>query len=258
MVVPVIRGLVDRRILINYRVDSAVLAKLLPEPFRPRVVNGAGVAGICLIRLTQVRPRWSPRWIGLRSENAAHRIAVEWNDAGTRLTGVYIPRRDTSSRINALVGGRLFPGMYYLARFDVTEAHCHYEVTVAAKDGRNHVAVEGHETAEFPISSIFGSLKEASDFFKRGSVGYSPTSREGQFDGLELRTFGWKVRPLAVESIESSFFDDPAIFPRGSAEFDCALLMRHVEHEWHAVAGPALAVTGGDVRAAWSRSADVP
>ena len=68
-----------------------------------------GVAGICLIRLRALRPRGLPAWIGLTSENAAHRIAVELEEDGQPCEGVYIPRRDTDRRVNTLVGGRLFP-----------------------------------------------------------------------------------------------------------------------------------------------------
>ncbi|MEA2492488.1 MAG: hypothetical protein QOJ29_399 [Thermoleophilaceae bacterium] len=39
--------------------------------------------------------------LGLRSENASHRIAVEWDTAVGIRTGVYIPRRDTGSGLNA-------------------------------------------------------------------------------------------------------------------------------------------------------------
>jgi hypothetical protein len=59
------------------------------------------------------------------------------------------------------------------------------------------------------------------------------TARPGDFDGLELRSFNWHVQPLAVERVESSFFEDRALFPTGSVEFDCALLMRGIDHEWH-------------------------
>lgn len=57
------------------RVDAAVLARLLPPPFRPQLVDGMGVAGSCLIRLAQLRPRFAPSFVGLTSENAAHRVA---------------------------------------------------------------------------------------------------------------------------------------------------------------------------------------
>lgn len=57
--------------------------------------------------------------------------------------------------------------------------------------------------------------------------------KPGQYEGLKLHCFNWKVRPLAVEKVESSFFQDQAVFPSGSIEFDCALLMNEIDHEWH-------------------------
>ena len=54
-----------------------------------------------------------------------------------------------------------------------------------------------------------------------------------RLDGIELRTRGWSLEPLQIEEVESSWFSDTARFPRGSVEFDCALLMRNVGHEWH-------------------------
>jgi hypothetical protein len=48
-----------------------------------------------------------------------------------------------------------------------------------------------------------------------------------------LRTRSWKVLPLAVQHVRSSYFD---AFPKGSVEFDCGLLMRNIEHEWHSLA----------------------
>src|SRR5262245_19574917 len=76
MRLPSLRGVIDRRILVNYRVDPDVLARLLPSPFRPQMIGGFALAWICLIRLRGVRPRWAGWLPGLRSENAAHRIAV--------------------------------------------------------------------------------------------------------------------------------------------------------------------------------------
>jgi len=55
-----------------------------------------------------------------------------------------------------------------------------------------------------------------------------------RFQGLELRCVQWHMDPLAVEEVHSSFFEDAAAFPPGSVEFDCALLMRGIRHEWRA------------------------
>ena len=232
MRVSAIRGVIERRILVNYPVAPAVIGRLLPEPFRPQIVHGHAVAGICLIRLARVRPKWFPLAIGIASENAAHRIAVEWEQNGQLCQGVYIPRRDTSSWLNAFAGGRLFPGEHHHARFQSHESDSRVSIQVASDDGQVQVFVTGSVADQLPRDSIFTSLAEVSRFFERGSIGYSATRHPGRFDGLELNCQNWQVTPLAVEEVRSSFFSDLTKFPEGSIAFDCALLMRGIEHEW--------------------------
>ena len=84
-----------------------------------------------------------------------------------------------------------------------------------------------------PSSSCFDSLLEASAFFEGGCLGYSVTRDETRLDGLLLRTLEWRVEALAVTTARSSYFDDGARFPSGSVEFDHALIMRDILHEWH-------------------------
>ena len=234
MRLPTIHGLIHRRILVNYRIDPQVAARLLPPPFRPKLINQHAMVGICLIRLKHVRPAFVPLSIGISSENAAHRFAVEWNHHGQLREGVFIPRRDTSSLLNTLVGGRVFPGEHHHARFDVTETADRLRVAFESDDRHTRVSVTGRTADTLPASSVFGSVDEASSFFEQGALGYSATKDPARFDGLELRCKAWKVEPLAVEAVQSSYFDDRIKFPEGSTQFDCALLMRTVEHEWHA------------------------
>ena len=123
MRLPVIKGLIRRRLLVNFRVDAQVMTDYLPAPFRPKLHAGYAVAGICLIRLEQIRPVGLPSFCGLSSENAAHRIAVEWQDptTGALREGVFIPRRDTGSWLNHWAGRRIFPGEHHLADFTVED-----------------------------------------------------------------------------------------------------------------------------------------
>jgi hypothetical protein len=109
-------AVVERRLLVNYRTDPDVTGRLLPAPLRPQLHNGYAVSGICLIRLGRLRHRGLPG-MGLRSENAAHRIAVEWDTPDGPACGVYIPRRDTNSlakrrRRRPPVPGRAPPGPF--------------------------------------------------------------------------------------------------------------------------------------------------
>lgn len=232
MYIPTLEGIIDRRLLVNYRVDPDYLQRLLPAPFRPKRIHGLGIAGICLIRLKQLRPRALPALFGFSSENAAHRIAVEWEEHGQHREGVYIPRRDTSSQFNTLIGGRLFPGVHQQASFHVREDDESFSVHVASDDGETWVTVEAHIASHLPEYSIFASVEEASAFFEHGSLGYSVTHQAGKLESLELHCRNWKVEPLQVTRAQSSFFDDPKRFPSDSAALDCALLMRSICHEW--------------------------
>ncbi len=231
--IPTISGLIKRRLLVNYRADPSVVQRQLPGPFRPKLHNGHAIAGICLIRLERIRPLGLPGFIGFSSENAAHRIAVEWTDAaGIEREGVFIPRRDTDSTLNQLAGGRLFPGEHCPARFHVTDVAGRIELSMRSLDGTVAVEVDGQESDRLPASSCFGSLAVASSFFERGSLGYSVTRNSNRLDGLLLRTEQWRAQPLSIAKVCSSFFEDAARFPKGSAEFDHALIMRDISHQW--------------------------
>ncbi len=42
---------IERRLLVNYRIQPEFVAALLPRPFRPQLISGLAVGGVCLIRL---------------------------------------------------------------------------------------------------------------------------------------------------------------------------------------------------------------
>jgi len=141
MRLPILEGVIRRRVLVNYRVDPELLARQLPPPFRPKLHNGAAVGGICLIRLEQIHPAFVPLRIGFASENAAHRIAVLWRDERGPHEGVFIPRRDTGSFVNHLAGGRLFPGEHHRATFAVDPAGDGIDLHMRSRDGAVTVRV---------------------------------------------------------------------------------------------------------------------
>jgi hypothetical protein len=253
MKLPAVRGLIRRRILVSFRVDPDVIARQLPPPFRPLCVGDAAIAGLCLIRLEQMRPRSLPCSLGLRSENAAHRIAVCWNDEEGQLReGVYIPLRHTDSLFNRLAGGRLFPGEQQPARFAVREEDGLIDFAMQSDDGADTIALRARPAQCLPPTSVFRSLEEASAFFQRGALGYSARSDGRQLDAVSLATEVWQVEPLEVETVASSYFADEARFPRGSAALDSALLMRNIPHEWRNEADPAsaqgLLITSGRLK----------
>jgi hypothetical protein len=234
MRIPIIKGIIKRRILVNFRIIPDIIQKLLPKPFTPKLQDSYAVAGICLIKMEHIRPKRIPAFFGASSENAAHRIAVVWKDEnGTPREGVFIPRRDTDSLINTLAGGRLFPGEHHRASFDVLENNEEISLKVSSLDQLIKIEVTGKISNQMPLGSVFSSLEEASRYFQGGSVGYSVTAEQNRLDGLVLHTEQWKVHPLEISAVYSSYFSDTTKFPPGTVEFDCALIMKNVLHEWH-------------------------
>ena len=236
MRLPKVHGTIKRRLLINYRVDPAVMSRHLPAPFRPKLHNHSAIAGICLIRLEDIRPRRFPAAFGLSSENAAHRVAVVWDDRAGSHEGVYIPRRDTGSLVNHLAGGRLFPGEHQRARFHVTEQAQRIALHMRSADGEVEVDVVARTDAQLSATSHFATVGEASAFFEGGGIGYSVTKSGNRLDGVVLKTDSWQVEPLAVERAYSTYFEDRERFPAGSICFDCGLMMRNVAHDWETAA----------------------
>jgi len=174
-----------------------------------------------------------PEIVGISSENAAHRIAVLWDHSGAIQEGVFIPRRDTNSKINRLLSGRVFPGEHHIAEFKVHERANKIELSMNSEDGDVSVEIVGRISEQLPQTSIFRSLAETSCFFETGSLGYSVTTDAKRFDGLRLHTKEWRVEALDVEKVYSSYFGNESEFPKGSVEFDHALIMRDIAHEWH-------------------------
>jgi hypothetical protein len=233
-----VNGVIRRRILLNYAADPAVVQSLLPAPFHPKLHAGKAIVGVCLIRLEQMRPHWLPPVVGMSSENAAHRMAVEWTgDNGETREGVYIPRRDTGSWFNHLVGGRLFPGDHHKAEFQVKDTGDQIAFAMISRDKTACLELKAAPGAELPTTSIFASLAEASTFFEGGCDGFSPRHNSTAVDGLRLCVGNWLVTPLTVEYARSAFYNDERIFPKGSIKLDHALLMRDISHRWESVGG---------------------
>jgi hypothetical protein len=233
MFLPSIQGIIKRRLLVNFRVDPDVVQPLLPPGLTPKLQGGYAIAGICLIRLEQIRPSLVPWPVGFSAENAAHRIAVLWRDAdGDEKEGVFIPMRHSDSSLILLTGGRLFPGVHRRAVFKVADTVKTIDISIRTTSGDMQVFLRGKSAVELPDGSVFPSPPAASEFFRGGSVGYSPGRDSNRLEGLRLDSASWRVDPLSISAVHSSWLSDSARFPAGSCEFDCALVMRDTPHRW--------------------------
>lgn len=233
---PAIASLIERRLLVNFRLDPEAAARTLPEGMRPLLRRGHAVGGICLIRLAGIRPAGLPTLpglpglagrFGLRTEIAVHRICVVWDGQDGPGHGVYIPRRDTDSRISTLTAGLFLPGEHHLARFEVEESAERLRIGFHSADGSAHAQVEALVADRLHGSALFTDLEGAAAFFREAPDGYPVHDEDGGEGARETREFA--IRPAALVHVASSYFEDPARFPPGTAEPDSALLIRDLE-----------------------------
>ena len=156
---------IERRLLVNYRFDPEMVEPLLPPPFRPQIVSGWAVGSVCFLRLRNLRPGHFPGAFGITTENVAHRFAVEWNDGESLHNGVFVPRRDTNSRIAALGGDKVFPGAQRLARFEVSDDRPELRIGVESRDGSLSISVAADECSAMG-GKLFSGLDDAIGFFR--------------------------------------------------------------------------------------------
>jgi len=233
MKLPLLNGTIDRRILVNYKANPDVGRKLLPHPFEPLIINGYASVGICLLRLKGIGIQSSPHFTRINSENVAHRILIKFFLDGEETHGVYIPRRDTDSLLNVWLAGRLLSWPHYSATFKVKEDNEHYDIKIDSTDGETSLHLEAHRTNEFPEHSMFDSIDHASTSFRECPIGISPSASAHEYKVVQLNTKSWSVKPLSISKLRSNYFDNQSRFPEGSIQFDNALLMEQIEHQWH-------------------------
>lgn len=232
---PILEGVIRRRVLLNFRVDPSVVAPLLPPPLQVLTYDGFAIVGICLIGMEQLRPKGLPGALGLSSENMAHRVAIRYPATHGMEDGVFIWRRETDQCLVSLLGGRLFPGVQKRADFAIDEVSDGLSMNVRTAGGEADVRFEASHSTGWELDSVFRAFDDAVEFFRRGDCGFSCSLRAGRLDGLQLKTLRWEMSTLRVTRLYSAFFQDGKRFSPDLVHFDCALLMRGVPHEWHEI-----------------------
>lgn len=231
MLLPNLSSRIDRRILFNLRVRPEYWRQTnrIPERFRPVEVKGWTIAGVCLIRLSRVRPKFFPESISGSTEGAAFRVAcVDTQAADSRC--VAILNRWTNSFF-VRCSDVITPMQHERAEFESLETGNEFELTVRLKHSSETCSIKAKRSRDWPADSVFDSVDEASNFFKEESQGHTVSaSASGEcsqcIGGVALNVHHWTVTPLAIEN--GSF----PWLPADSCEIDHALLMEDANSTW--------------------------
>jgi len=231
--VALVHGVIERRLLVAYRLDPVVAQQVLPPPFRARQINGYAVAGIALARLGRLRPAGLPSVRTLTRETTTHGVAVEWESARALHTGVYILHRDrgapTAVAPAAIPRGRLGRRLHPVPEFTVDERADGLRVAYASRDRAVRVEVDVSLGSSLDASALFPDVPTAARFFDLdgAGAGWGPTVR-----GLRLTAEDRSLGAAHILTARSSIFADASLFPPGSVHVDSGLLLRNVAVAW--------------------------
>ena len=221
---PAVRGVVERRLLVNYRVGLGTLETVLSGPFRGREVgeSGMGIGSICITKVENARPRFAPGFLGIPVETATHRIYARVEGSGEHC--VYVPRRDVSSGFHAFVMGSLLPTEFSQGEFRTEVKGGEQKIQIDCGNEVVGVVFDEAERDEVDEDSVFYSLESASVFLCEGGVEYSLSG--DVYSGVEPCPGEQDLNPVDVEDERSSYFG------KMGGEFDSAFRMEEMEHVW--------------------------
>lgn len=222
--IPTVRGLLRRRLLVNVLVDPDEAASRLPMGLRPHVVAGGTVVGCCMLDIEELRPSRLSPLVGVAIRAAAHRISAEWERSdGSTEVGVYVPIRLTDSRLAVVAGGRLFPGVHRDAEVEMVDDGSSSSWFVDDGDACSiRVRATAHADPTDEVCEPIGGTCIGA------TIGLSPR-RNGVLEGARMALSTRSARPVTIEELESTFL----------AGFSTAV--------------PAPAYLMQDVSVAWSR-----
>jgi hypothetical protein len=223
-----VAGKIERRILVGYGFEPEVITPLLPQGILPKIVNGKAVVGLCLIHFDYMRPTWIPLPTGIPFESAAHRIGIQWEtQQGDIENGVYVAEQYTNSQIINTIGGKFFPGVQELSRFNVREDKD--QIKLRIHNENREIKVDIKPSTEWK-SSLFSDIEQAAAFYKPPK-GWSRTLDQEKVEGVEMRISNWNYENWEPNEILSSFFEQ---FPEGSYTYDHTIVMRNLPVKYSA------------------------
>jgi hypothetical protein len=203
---------VQSRLLVVYRFDPDLADGLLPPTLRPRPIQGYAIGVACYTRLSATR-LFRGRARG--SDHLSYRLAVQRAD-GTGAT--WIPRRETSSWLEARCGSKLLRGEYGRSSFRVKEDTFQIELEVDGERGPEFY-LRG-EVAAAPLSTLFPNGQALESFLGAGGLVRPYDVFAPEADELDLSEH-FAPEPLTVFEARSAFFAEGP-FAECAAQLDSA------------------------------------
>jgi len=232
---------------INYRVDPAALAPLLPAPLQPEIHKGHGWVQVLMSSLRDMRPPGIPSLFGTCFYQVSYRAAVRYRDAvGAWRRGGYFVRSETNHPVMRAVGNALAEFKFHdFGAADMVMLRDGDHLTVGVDpepgfpDGRLVSVVDTRPLASPPAGSLWSSLGELHEPLVECYDALGVDAAEGHLYILTIDRDPWNARFVAPANLYCEYFDTGPL-GRGASSLDSVLHLEECRYRWRPLRRVAL------------------
>jgi hypothetical protein len=204
-------GRIDECFLLSYGIDPEQAAALVPEGLNLITCRGVAFFNIVICHVERMRPRFTPRVLGVTYWHIAYRVQVRATVAGNRsIEGLYFLRSDVDRPLFGAAGNWLTDFHFHTARvrfWNDDEAAWRLRVDSTTADARASLTVRRTTSNSLAPGSPFASLEERERVLKYAPFGLS-VSKSGQCVRVAevIRDEAlWREEPVKVETADWSY-----------------------------------------------------
>jgi uncharacterized protein YqjF (DUF2071 family) len=233
---------------INYRVDPAVLSRLLPAPLEPEIHKGHGWVQVLMSSLRDMRPPGIPSLFGTCFYQVSYRAAVRYRDAvGAWRRGGYFVRSETNHPVMRAVGNALaefkfhdFGAAEMVMLRDGDRLTVGVDPEASFPNGRLVSVVDTRPCPGPPPSSCWASLDELHEPLVECYDALGVDAEEGHLYILTIDRDPWNARFVSPRNVYSEYFDTGPL-GQGAAELDSVLHLEECRYRWRPLRRVAIA-----------------
>ena len=218
--------------LVNFAIDPAALARVLPAPLVPDVYADRAWLSVVIAQMSAMRPVGVPEALGITYNQVVYRAVVRHGNA----RGVHFLRSDTDSRLMSALGNAMSFFAFHHADIALRHQGHVQTVEVHSRDHTADIRARFTPAARLPSNSVFPDLGAAKTQLVELFDAYHPQAGRPVTDVVSIRRNDWDLAVVNDEIGEYSLMDHSLWFPAGSAVLDSVFAVEDLTYRWNRLA----------------------
>jgi hypothetical protein len=226
-------------LVLTYALAPASLRALLPPGLTLDTFGesgrGVGFLAVALVKVSGMRPRFLPSWMGRRFVLVGYRVFARFRDArGITRRGLRILQSRTDRRIMVAMGNLLTHYRYRRADIAWHRSVDRLEVTLREPGGGElqlDVRAELDAEAPLPAGSPFRDWRQAQRFAGPLPWTFDYDRRRHAIVMIKGERLGWSPRPVTVDVRVNRFLAEPTL-AAGTPVLASAFHLTGIDYRW--------------------------